>query len=184
MTFSVFLDFAASLAVLALLAESYGVIRRRFVGAFAAPIVLGVLFGLMAVVQMHRPFEPFDGVIIDMRNVPIALAGAFLGWRGLLPCLGIAVATRMGIGGVGMVSGIAAMAMSGLARDDLGSQNGDPQKTKLRHAPVFGSGNVVPPVGGCRAAKGRGLVVLYHCCGPDPCSEPIGGAQCRRVVGA
>lgn len=64
---------------------------------------------------MHRPFEPFDGVIIDMRNVPIALAGAFLGWRGLLPCLGIAVATRMGIGGVGMVSGIAAMAMSGLA---------------------------------------------------------------------
>ncbi|MBL4626614.1 MAG: hypothetical protein JKY00_00995 [Roseicyclus sp.] len=115
MGYSVFVDIAAALAVTALLAESYGVMRRKFVGAALAPIVLGVLFGLMALVQMHRPLEPFDGFIIDLRNIPIALSGAFLGWRGLVPCLVIALATGYGIGGVGATSGMWGMVLAGLA---------------------------------------------------------------------
>lgn len=115
MSFSVFFDIAAALAITALLAESYGAVRRRMVGKALAPIVLGVLFGLMALLQMFNPVEPYDGVIIDMRNVPIALAGAFLGWRGLLPCLAIAFATRYGIGGVGTLAGVLGMTIAGLA---------------------------------------------------------------------
>ncbi|ABD53389.1 LytS/YhcK type 5TM receptor domain-containing protein [Jannaschia sp. CCS1] len=115
MNTSVFFDIAAALAVTALLAESYGAVRRRMVGTNLAPVVLGVLFGLMALLQMFNPVEPYDGLIIDMRNVPIALAGAFLGWRGVLPCLAIAFATRYGIGGVGMLAGVVGMTIAGLA---------------------------------------------------------------------
>lgn len=115
MTFANILDFVASLAVLALLAESYGILRRRLFGTALAPFAIGVLFGLMAVLQMHRPFSPIDGLIIDLRTVPIALAGAFLGWRGLLPCLAIAMGARLGIGGIGATAGLIGMVMAGLA---------------------------------------------------------------------
>lgn len=112
---TILFDIAAALAVTALLAESYGTVRRKMVGTHFAPVILGVFFGLMAFVQMFTPVVPFAGVIVDMRNVPIALAGAFLGWRGLLPCLAIALATRYGIGGVGMVAGVFGMMIAGLA---------------------------------------------------------------------
>ena len=71
--------------------------------------MLGLAFGLVAMFQMNAPIEMVPGVILDMRNVPVALAGAFLGWRGALVCVAIAAATRFSIGGVGMPSGIAAM---------------------------------------------------------------------------
>lgn len=115
MSFAAVIEIAATLALTALLAESYGVVRRRLVGRALAPVVLGVLFGLMALVEMFNPLEPFDGLIIDLRNIPIALAGAFLGWRGLLPCLAIAMATRLGLGGAGMESGLLGMVIAGLA---------------------------------------------------------------------
>lgn len=112
---SAIMDMAAALAVTALLAEGYGVVRRRFVRSALAPVVLGVLFGFMAIAQMYNPLEPHDGLIIDLRNIPIALAGAFLGWRGLIPCLLIAVATRIDLGGIGTVAGIWGMVIAGLA---------------------------------------------------------------------
>lgn len=115
MSFSVLIDIAAALAVTALLGEAYGFVRRKFAGSALAPFVLGVVFGFMALAQMYQPLEPFDGLIIDLRNIPIALAGAFLGWRGLLPCLAIAMLTRIGLGGVGMESGLWGMALAGVA---------------------------------------------------------------------
>ncbi|MEX3017016.1 LytS/YhcK type 5TM receptor domain-containing protein [Gymnodinialimonas hymeniacidonis] len=115
MNFPILMDMAAALAVTALIAESYGAVRRRVTGNYTAPIVLGVLFGAMSALQMHTPIEPFDGLIIDLRNIPVALAGAFLGWRGLIPCLLITMAVRIEIGGVGMVSGLWAMVITGLA---------------------------------------------------------------------
>ncbi len=115
MNFPILMDMVAALAVTALLAESYGAVRRRIAGNSVAPVVLGVMFGAMSALQMHTPIEPFDGLIIDLRNIPVALAGAFLGWRGLVPCLLIAMAVRFEIGGVGMVSGLWAMVIAGLA---------------------------------------------------------------------
>ena len=103
-----------SLAVVALLASVYGVIRTRMTVS-KAQIVLGLAFGLVAIFQMKAPIEMVPGVILDMRNVPVALAGAFLGWRGALLSLAITAATRFSIGGVGMPSGIAAMAIACLA---------------------------------------------------------------------
>ena len=48
-----------------------------------------------------------------MRNVPMALAGAFLGLRGLLVCLGLAIAMRVGIGGVGVPAGVIGLMIAG-----------------------------------------------------------------------
>lgn len=115
MSYTIVLDVVMALGLTALLAEAYGLVRRKCAGRAFAPSVLGVLFGLMALVQMNIPIEPFDGVIIDFRNIPIALAGAFLGWRGLLPCLALAMGMRVGLGGVGLESGLWAMVIAGVA---------------------------------------------------------------------
>ncbi|WP_138933840.1 LytS/YhcK type 5TM receptor domain-containing protein [Roseovarius arcticus] len=101
-------EIIGSLAVVALLASAFGAIRSWLHDA-RAQLALGLAFGLVAMFQMNAPIEMVPGVILDMRNVPVALAGAFLGWRGALVCVAIAAATRFTIGGVGMPSGIAAM---------------------------------------------------------------------------
>ena len=113
--FDVLADFAGSLAIVATLAWWYGSLNRRIGGGRVGPIFVGVLFGLVAAVQMHMPLEPYPGLIIDMRVVPVALAGAFLGSGGLLVCVGIAMVTRYQIGGVGMEAGLAVIIMAGLA---------------------------------------------------------------------
>lgn len=115
MDFSIIIDAIGALAVTALLAEGYGFVRRKLAKSVFAPYILGCVFGLIALVQMYHPLEPFDGLIIDMRNIPIALAGAFLGWRGLLPCLAIAMLNRFLIGGVGMESGLLGMLLAGFS---------------------------------------------------------------------
>ncbi len=75
-------------------------------------MVMGMAFGLVATFRMNAPLEMVPGVIVDMRNVPIALAGAFLRWRAALLCLVMAVSMRGYIGGVGMPSGIMAMVIA------------------------------------------------------------------------
>lgn len=113
MSFAIVTDIIATVAITALLADSYGFVRRRSIGSVLAPYLMGVIFGLMALVQMFNPLEPFEGVIVDLSNIPIALAGAFLGVRGLLPCLAIAMFTRISLGGVGVESAMLGMTLAG-----------------------------------------------------------------------
>ncbi|MEX0370356.1 MAG: LytS/YhcK type 5TM receptor domain-containing protein [Tateyamaria sp.] len=106
---SVLLDFVSSIAVLGLLVLGFGALasglkKQRFNAPF-----LGVLFGLVAGWQMSMPLSPTAGVIVDMRNVPVVLAGAFLGARGVLACLMVTISIRLGVGGVGAVAGILGM---------------------------------------------------------------------------
>lgn len=108
---AILLQFTGSLAVLAVLASLFGLIRAQLRDK-AAQVALGVCFGLVAVFQMNSPLELEPGLIVDMRNLPVALAGAFLGWRGALACLAIAVGTRFAIGGVGMQAGMVAMCLA------------------------------------------------------------------------
>lgn len=113
MSITIAVDVIVAIAVSALLGEAYGSVRRHFSGKAMAPFALGALFGLIAIVQMYRPIEPFDGLLIDLRNIPIALAGAFLGWRGLLPCLVMAAGARLGMGGLGAGAGVLGMVLAG-----------------------------------------------------------------------
>lgn len=105
----VLLDFLASIVLLSLLAYSYGVLRRQLPGTKLAPQLLGALFGLVAALQMHLPLEPIPGLIVDLRAIPLILAGAFLGLRGMVIAMFIAALARTMIGGVGWVSGVFAI---------------------------------------------------------------------------
>ncbi|MCK0169223.1 hypothetical protein MWU52_16840 [Jannaschia sp. S6380] len=107
------LDFLGPLALLGMMAVAFGAVRRLIPGCQLSTSVLGLLFGTVAILQMNAPFSPVDGLIVDMRNVAVALAGAFLGLRGFVICLIIAAAMRLQIGGVGAASGIAAMILAG-----------------------------------------------------------------------
>ena len=84
-------------------------------GTWIAESLLGILFGVVAVMQMNAPFEPIPGLIIDMRNVPMVLAGAFLGARGMLLCMVLAIAARLQIGGIGALAGVASILIAGAA---------------------------------------------------------------------
>lgn len=120
--FTPIVDFAGSLALVGMLVLSYGAVRRHMPGLKLAPTLLGVLFGVVAVLQMHAPIAPQPGLLIDLRNVPVILAGAFLGLRGFAACIVVAAAGRIGIGGVGWASGVTAMILcggGGLAWDAL-----------------------------------------------------------------
>lgn len=107
------LHFAGSLALLASLIVLFAALRPHLPGRVQSRPLLGLLFGGVAILQMNMPFSPVDGLIVDMRNVPVALAGAFLGMRGLVICLSLAIAARLQIGGVGMSAGVAAMILAG-----------------------------------------------------------------------
>ncbi|MGB3408624.1 MAG: LytS/YhcK type 5TM receptor domain-containing protein [Jannaschia sp.] len=106
-------QFILPIGLLVGLVLGYGALRRHLPGTVAAQLVLGGLFGLVALVQMKLPISPVEGVIIDLRNIPIVLAGGFLGLRGMLVALTIACAVRLGIGGVGAMSGVGGMLISG-----------------------------------------------------------------------
>jgi GGDEF domain-containing protein len=108
-------DFATSLVVLTTLAWWYGAFRRWPFNGAAGSLMMGAAFGLVAILQMQGPIEPVPGMIIDLRVVPIALAGAYLGSTGLLACLALSVGARVAIGGVGMEAGVVSMLIAGLA---------------------------------------------------------------------
>ncbi|GIT89840.1 hypothetical protein JANAI62_06760 [Jannaschia pagri] len=109
----VLFSFAVSIAVLSILVLGYGVIRRALPGTSLAPQVLGGLFGAVAVAQMHVPMEPIPGIIVDLRTVPLVLAGAFLGLRATVIAMIIAATARLGIGGIGWVPGVLAIMIAG-----------------------------------------------------------------------
>ncbi|MEM8655585.1 MAG: LytS/YhcK type 5TM receptor domain-containing protein [Pseudomonadota bacterium] len=114
---SVMLDFVSSLAVLGLLVVGFSALAPVLKTGKLAAVGLGMFFGLVVGLQMSMPLSPTQGVIIDMRHVPIVLAGAFLGWRGLVTCLALAIAIRTGIGGVGLSAGILGMLIAGAIGD-------------------------------------------------------------------
>lgn len=96
---------AAALIILAVClvesARAWGRVR----GVGDAPA--GLLLGLVSVAQMFQPLEPFSGVIIDLRIVPLVLAGAFLNLRAALLAAAMAAAMRLGVGGAGTLAGVA-----------------------------------------------------------------------------
>jgi diguanylate cyclase len=63
---------------------------------------------------MLDPLRLTDGVLVDLRSIPLTLAGAFLGLPGAVVTTLMALATRIGIGGLGMVSGSVGIVLSAL----------------------------------------------------------------------
>ncbi|PWJ22479.1 LytS/YhcK type 5TM receptor domain-containing protein [Jannaschia seohaensis] len=109
------LDFAVSIGLLTLLVACYGILRRRLPGTTLAPQLLGLFFGSVALLMMQIPLEIAPGVIVDLRVVPIVLAGAFLGLRGAVIAVVIATVVRIWIGGTGWMSGVSAVWLAAAA---------------------------------------------------------------------
>ncbi|MFP7570292.1 LytS/YhcK type 5TM receptor domain-containing protein [Marivita sp. S2033] len=110
--FAAWMDLIAALGLIVALAFAYARLRRLSRFPRIGQLALGASFGLVAVLEMYHPIQPFDGMIVDLRNVPVALAGAFLGAPAACVTLAIGIAARAGIGGVGMWAGMAGMAIA------------------------------------------------------------------------
>lgn len=105
-------DFGETVAVIALLAVAYGSLHRWLARDGLTSLVLGILFGLSAAFAMVDPVTLEPGVIVDLRYVPVALAAVYLRPAGALAALGIAVATRLSIGGIGGMPGAVGMTLT------------------------------------------------------------------------
>lgn len=105
---------SSTIALMCLLAVAYGTVARHS-RPWLFPWIMGVLFGMAAVMALYDPIPIRDGVQADLRSVPIVLAGAYLGWRGVAAAASLAIAMRLGIGGAGMVVGCATIVLNALA---------------------------------------------------------------------
>ena len=106
---------SSTIAVMCLLAVAYGTVARASQRPWLFPWIMGVLFGSVAVLALFNPIQISDGVQVDLRGVPIALAGAYLGWRGTAAAAGLAIAMRLQIGGLGMAAGCIGILINALA---------------------------------------------------------------------
>ena len=107
--FSAWVDLVSAIGMIVALSFAYARFRRVLRFRRLSELALGASFGVVAILEMHHQIEPMPGLFIDMRNVPIALAGAFLGGPAALVTLAMAVFARATFGGVGMYSGMLAM---------------------------------------------------------------------------
>jgi len=93
----------------------YGIIGRSMGSSWVRQLIFGGFFGLAAVYSMFNPIPLAEGVIIDVRNMFVGLSSALLGPLAGLITLAISMLTRVSIGGVGMQSGLLAMAFTSIA---------------------------------------------------------------------
>lgn len=77
-------------------------------------LLVGLIFGVGAVVSMLNAFQLATGVIFDARTVMISLAGLFGGPGGGVTAILIAGAWRAHLGGLGVLAGLATIVSAGL----------------------------------------------------------------------
>jgi diguanylate cyclase (GGDEF)-like protein len=109
----VFIDAVQAVSLILVLSIALGSHGSRDRLDRLGPEGLGLVFGLIAGMEMLTSFAIQPGLIVDLRNVPIALAGAFLGVRGTISAVVIAVAVRLSLGGIGATSGAFGIVLAG-----------------------------------------------------------------------
>ncbi|MGM0576486.1 MAG: PAS domain S-box protein [Myxococcota bacterium] len=77
-------------------------------GRVVRSVVDGLLFGAAGLLSMLLPLEVGPGVIVDTRVVVVAMAGIFGGPVAGVLAVGLTVAGRMTLGGVGAAAGVGA----------------------------------------------------------------------------
>ncbi|CAO3409225.1 response regulator [Azospirillum largimobile] len=106
---------AHGVGLLALVLLAYRYVLRRF-GARRLPFALlsGLLFGAAAAVSMLDAYPVEGGVLVDLRNVMIGLAGLFGGWPAALLSAAMAGGVRLWLGGMGSLTGLAGILLTAL----------------------------------------------------------------------
>ncbi|WP_284198636.1 PAS domain S-box protein, partial [Azospirillum oryzae] len=141
--------------LLALVLLAYRHVLRRFGArrrAFA--LLSGLLFGVAAAISMLDAYPVAGGVLIDLRNAMIGLAGLFGGLPAALLSAAIAGAVRLWLGGVGSLTGLAGILLTALAAPLLA-------KPMERRAAGRGGSGQGSGQGRGKGAFGFGLLALF-----------------------
>ncbi|MFO7568880.1 MAG: PAS domain S-box protein [Smithellaceae bacterium] len=102
-----YLDLILNLALLVALSVVSGFIDKRFSRDTRTGVLLqGFLFGSVAVIGMLRPLVMGPGLIFDGRSVMLSLCAFFFGPAAALVSGCMAIIYRIGLGGVGALTGI------------------------------------------------------------------------------
>lgn len=103
------LDLANDVGLLALVAMSYGALRRTRWPGGAQAAILGVIFGAAAIATMLHASVPLPGIMIDARIIVVSLAAAFGGPLTAAITAGAAGLYRVALGGAGAGLGLAVL---------------------------------------------------------------------------
>ncbi|MEJ6404564.1 GGDEF domain-containing protein [Yoonia sp. 2307UL14-13] len=104
--------FVEPTALAFLLVYAYSVVSREGWMKDHVNIVMGVAFGLCAVVAMMNPIPIVEGVIVDIRALFVGAAAAFFGIVGGAIALSFGLITRFSIGGDGAAIGMTSMTIA------------------------------------------------------------------------
>jgi PAS domain S-box-containing protein len=119
-------------------------------------VVLGLAWGIIAVVLMVSRIETKEGVFIDGRVIPIALIGLFEGWgAGLIAGLA-AVAYRVYLGGSGAAAGVVTILAVAVAGGLAHRWAGGTTRVRIHHAFVLAVGVFFITFGGFGLLGDRG----------------------------
>lgn len=94
-----------------MLIYTYGFFQRSLKSKPLVDMLMGIMFGIAACIAMLAPIPIAEGIIIDIRNLFIGIAGAFFGLIGGGVALLIGIASRVAIGGDGVTLGVSAMVL-------------------------------------------------------------------------
>jgi diguanylate cyclase len=90
----------------------YGVVVRLTSQKLIHKAVIGLTFGIGAILAMLTPLVLTDGFSVDTRCLLVGLSGAFFGIPAAVIAGGLTVAARIAIGGDGLSAGITAIALA------------------------------------------------------------------------
>ncbi len=101
------MELIQNIILLLALSGLYGfLLRFRKDGAVRDRILVGLLFGGVAVAGMALPFHYGQGVIFDGRSIVLGMAGLFGGWPAAAIAAAGAAAFRLHLGGAGTMTGV------------------------------------------------------------------------------
>ena len=102
-----YIDLVLNLALLVALSVISGFIEKRWSRKTRrGALMQGFLFGSVAVIGMLRPLNLGPGLFFDGRSVMVSLCALFFGpWAAAIAVV-MAIACRIGIGGVGTLTGV------------------------------------------------------------------------------
>lgn len=102
-----------SIALMTLISFLLSITLARVAHRASRDWIMGAILGAAASLVQHFPISLGPDVFIDSRAQLVAAAGAFFGWRGAMLAVGCAVATRVGTGGIGTLSGVCSIIAAG-----------------------------------------------------------------------
>ncbi|WP_158585651.1 diguanylate cyclase [Pseudooceanicola sediminis] len=145
------------LGLMALLTIAFSVVHGQSWPRGLRHAVLGLCFGLGAILSMMQPIPVAPGMLVDTRNLFIGFAGAFIGPVGAIVALAAAAIARITIGGAGLGLGLISMTTVACVGTLWGLRRLRPPIMTLMHCVLMGVSFSITLVIGLIALRGEAL---------------------------